>query len=190
MRRGCFKVYLLVGYFFLATFAATAQEVVHALCGTIRSINSNAKTITVGTADGTVRIFKEPTNSNVSVDFDKKLRAETTAADAFTKSGVRVIVYYFGEGDAQTAVALQDLGAGLFEERSGTVVKFDRHERELTLKNDSGVEETFHLNPKTVAETPYGAAEGLELDSKVGDQVTVTASSVNGNETALFIRAM
>ena len=49
MRRGCSKVYLLVGYFFLATIAATAQEVVHAFCGTIRSINSTTKTITVGT---------------------------------------------------------------------------------------------------------------------------------------------
>ena len=143
MRRGCFKVYLLVGYFFLATFAATAQEVVHALCGTIRSINSNAKTITVGTADGTVRIFKESTNSNVSIDFDKKIRAEATAADAFTKSGVRVIVYYFGEGDVQTAVALQDLGTEPLEERSGTVVKFDWHEHVLTLRNNSGVEEDF-----------------------------------------------
>jgi hypothetical protein len=181
---------LLVGYFFLATCAATAQEVVHALCGTIRSINSNAKTITVGTDDGTTRFFKESTNSNASIDFDKRIRAEATAADAFTKSGVRVIVYYFGEGDVQTAVALQELGAGPFEERSGTVVKFDRHERALTLKNNSGVEETFHLNPTTVAETRYGAAEGLELDSKDGDQVKVTASSVNGSETALFIRTM
>jgi hypothetical protein len=139
MRRGCLKVCLLVGYFFLATLAATAQEVVHALCGTIRSIDSNAKTITVGTGDGTVKLFKESTNSNVSIDFDKRIRGEATAADAFTKSGVRVIVYYFGAGDIQTAVALQDLGAGPFEERRGTVVKFDRHERLLTLRNSSGI---------------------------------------------------
>jgi hypothetical protein len=29
----------------------------------------------------------------------------------------------------------------------------------------------------------------LELDTENGDQMTVTASSVNGNETAMFIRA-
>jgi hypothetical protein len=85
---------------------------------------------------------------------------------------------------------LEDLGTGPFKESSGTVVKFDRHERVLTLKNDSGVEESFHLNPQTVAETPSGAVEGLELDAKDGDQVQVTASPVNGNETALFIRVM
>lgn len=190
MRRGCFKVYLLVGYFFLATIAATAQEVVHAFCGTIRSINSTTKTITVGTDDGTARLFNESTESNVSLDFDKTIRAEAIAVDGFTKIGVRVILCYFGGGDAQAAVALEDLGTGPFKESSGTVVKFDRHERVLTLKNDSGVEESFHLNPKTVAETPYGAVEGLELDAKDGDQVQVTASPVNGNETALFVRVM
>jgi len=190
MPRGYSKVYLLVGYFFLFTLAANAQEVVHALCGTIRSIDSDAKTLTVSTDDGTARLFKESTNSNLSLDFDKRIRAEATTADAFTKSGVRVIVYYFGEGDILTTVALQDLGTGPFEERNGTVVRFDRHERVLTLRNASGVEETFHLTPKTVAETAYGAAEGLDLDSKDGDQMTVTASSVNGVETALFIRTM
>ena len=54
MRRGSFKVYLLVGYFFLATLAATAQEVVHALIGTVSSINPAAKTITVKTDDGSL----------------------------------------------------------------------------------------------------------------------------------------
>ena len=188
--RGPFMVFLLIGYCFLPTLAATAQEVVHALCGTVRSINPMNKTITVGMNNGTVMLFNESTKSKASLDFDKGIRSESTTVESFTKSGVRVILYYFGNGDTQTAVALEDLGTGPFEERSGTVVKFDRHERVLTLRNNSGVEETFHLNPKTVAETPYGAAEGLELDSKDGDQVTVTASSGNGNETALFIRTM
>lgn len=190
MPREYFKCFFLIGCWLVVAFPAHAQEVVHALCGTVRSINSNAKTITVGTYDGTVRLFNESTKSNVSLDFVKRIRADAIAADAFTKSGVRVIVYYFGSGDMQTAVALQDLGTGPFQDSSGTVVKFDRHERVLTLKNNSGVEESFHLDPKTVAETPYGVMEGLELDAKDGDQLRVTASSVNGNETALFIRAM
>ena len=70
-------------------------------------------------------LFNESTNPRCRLDFDKRIRAEATAADAFTKSGVRVIVYYFGNGDTETAVALQDLGTGPFEESSGTVVRFD-----------------------------------------------------------------
>jgi hypothetical protein len=60
----------------------------------------------------------------------------------------------------------------------------------LILKNSSGGDQSFHLSEKTVAETPYGAVEGLELNVKDGDHLQVTASSVDGKETAWFIRAM
>ena len=190
MRRGCIKVCLLLGCFMPAAFAANAQEVVHALCGTVRSIDSTAKTISVATDDGSEGLFQDFIKPNVSLDFDKKIRAEATAADAFTKNGVRVIVYYFGNSDVRTAVALQDLGSGPFENSSGTVIKFHRNEHVLTLKNKSGVEESFHISPKTVAETPLGAVEGNELDLKDGDQVRVAASPVNGSESALFISAL
>jgi hypothetical protein len=81
------------------------------------------KTITVGMNNGTVMLFNESTKSNVSLDFDKGIRSEATTLDSFTKSGVRIILYYFGNGDTRTAVALEDLGTGPFEERSGTVVR-------------------------------------------------------------------
>lgn len=190
MQGGCFKVCLFTGYFFLVTMAANAQEVVHALCGTVRSIDSTTKAITVGTDSGAPALFKELTKPDVRLDFDKRIRAEATAPDTFTKNGDHVIIFYFGSGDAQTAVALRDLGAGPFEEIGGTVVKFDKRERVLTLRNNSGTEESFHLELKTVAETPYGATQGLELDAKSGDEVQVTGASVNGGKTALFIRLM
>jgi hypothetical protein len=134
--------------------------------------------------------IKESTKPEVHLDFDKRIHADATEADAFTKNEARVIVYYFGNGDTQTAVAFQDLGTGPFEDSSGKVVKFDRRERVLTLMKTSGAEESFHLDPKAVAETPFGAMPGSELDAKDGDQLQVTASSVNGIETALFIRTM
>ena len=88
------------------------------------------------------------------------------------------IYYYLGDGNLQTAVALQDLGPGPFEESNGTVVRFRQIcACVLTLKKKSGGEESSHLSQKTVAETPYGAVEALELDAKDGDQLQVTASS-------------
>jgi len=190
MRRGCFKACLLVGCFLLATLAATAQEVVHALCGTVRSINATAQTITVDTDDGCEGFFKDFTSSSVSLDFDKRVRAEATMADAFTKNGVRAIVYYFGDSDVRTALALQDLGTGPFEKSSGTVVRFHRNEHVLTLKNNSGGQESFQISPKSVAETALGAVEGYELDLEDGEQVQVTTAPMDGVKTALFIRAM
>ena len=190
MRREYFKYLFLTGCLLLVTFPARAQEVVHALCGTVHSIDSTKKLITVVTDSGISAQFKESTKPEVRLDFDKRIHANVIAADAFTKNEARVIAYYYGSGDVQTAVAFQDLGTGPFEDSSGRVVKFDRHERVLTLKKTSGAEESFRLDPKTVAETPYGAMEGLELDANDGDQLQVTASSVNGSETALFIRTM
>ncbi len=190
MWRGYLRVCLPVGCLFLTTFAATAQEVVHALCGTVSSINSTAKTITVSTDDGSEGLFKDLTRSNVSLHFDKRIRAAATTADSFTKNGVRVIVYYFGDDDVRTAVALQDLGTGPFEKKIGTVVKFNRHEHELTIKDQSAGVESFHVSNKTVSETAFGAAAGDELNLEEGEQVRVTAAPLNGSETALFIRAM
>jgi hypothetical protein len=43
------------------------------------------------------------------MEFDKDLRAQATSADRFNTTGTHVIVYYFGEGDPRTAVALQGL---------------------------------------------------------------------------------
>ena len=187
MRRGCGAMCFLAVCFALATGSATAQEVVHALCGTVRSINSSAKTITVDTDDGSEGLFKDFTRSSVSLDFDKRIRAEATMAVAFTKNGVRAIVYYFGEGDMRTAVALQDLGTGPFEEDRGTVVHFHHGEHVLTVRNNSGAEESFQISRRTVAHTPMGAAEGYEMNLRDGDQVLVVASAANGTETALFI---
>ena len=110
----------LVGLFSLSAFAANAQQVVHALAGTVTYINPTNKTIIISTDDGSEGLFKAMT-SNVSLDFAKELRADSTPADAFTKKGAHVIVYYFGDSDERTAVALQDLGGGPLKKISGTV---------------------------------------------------------------------
>ena len=189
MRSEYFKNCMLTGCLLLVTFPANAQEVVHAICGTVRSIDSTNKTITIVTGDGTRALFDEMKKSEVRLDFDKRVRVEATAQESPPKTGDQAIVYYFGRGDRQTAVAVQDLGTGPFKEVSGNVVKFDRRERLLTVKSSLGVEESFHLDPKTVADTPFGVIEGLELDAKDGEEVQVISSSTNGNEMAWFILA-
>jgi len=189
MRKGFLQGTLLAGCLLANTFAASAQEVVHALTGTVTAINSAAKTIQVKTDDGSEGLFKVLTNANVSMDFENKIRAATTAADLFTKTNTQVLVYYFGDGDVRTAVALEDLGANPLVKVRGTIVKVNRHEHLLTIKNSAGVEMTFHIDGKTVAETPDGVVEGEKFDAQKGDQVRVIATSANDNQTVLFIRA-
>ena len=71
---------------------------------------------------------------------------------------------------------------------SGSVYKFDKHQHLLTIKDAAGTNESFHIDPKTVAETAVGVVEGERFDPEKGGQVRVTAIPANGSEEALFIR--
>jgi hypothetical protein len=168
---------------------AIAQEVIHALAGTVKSIDSKAMTIEVNTDDGSDEFFKALTRPVDIVDYDKKMTAGALPARTFNKDATHVIVYYFGDGTIPTAVAFQDLGTGPLEKDSGTVLNYDRHHHLLTIETKQGVKQSFEIGPKSVAETAVGAVEGYKYDPERGDQVRVTSEHSQSNETALFIRA-
>ena len=46
---------------------------------------------------------------------------------------------------------------------------------------------SFHLDPKTVADTATGVAQGFKYDLSKGKQVLVTAAQADGSDTALLI---
>jgi hypothetical protein len=193
MPRRSFNLCLLVACFSFVAFAARAQEVVHAVSGTVSSINKPANTITIKTDDGSEGLFKISTK-HVSLDFDDKIRNEATPADSLTKTGACVIVYYFGGGfgtlNERTVVALHDLGPGPFEQDNGTVVNYEKHHRLLKIKTNSGTEKVFHIGDKAVAETALGAVEADKYDPEAGDQVRVIAEKgANGSMTATYLRA-
>lgn len=190
MQRWILRTCILAGCFSLASLSATAQEVVHALVGTVISISPAAKTVTVKTDDGSNGVFKDMTNSNTKIEFDKSIRSDATAADEFKKSGARAIIYYFGIGDMRTVVALRSLGPGPFTKSSGTVVDFDDGKHSFSIKNSSGAVESFQITSTTVVETGMGAKEGFYFQPGKGDQVRVNATVINGSTTALFINTM
>ena len=189
MKKGLLRFSILVGFLGLASFAATAQEVVHALVGTVSSINPAAKTITVKTDDGAEGLFKDMIGSKTQIEFDKNVRKDATASEEFKKSGTYVIVYYFGTGNVRTVVALRSLGPGPFTKSSGTVVKFEDREHSISIKEVSGVVKSFKITSNTIAETDGGAIEGLKVRPNNGDLVRVTATAADGSATALLINA-
>jgi hypothetical protein len=169
--------------------AALAQEVVHALTGTVSSIDPTDKTITMFLDGGKQGIFKDMTNQKVSMSVDKKLLADTTTPDEFKKSGAYVIVFYFGGSDTRTAVALRSLGAGPFTAITGTVTKFEPH-RSLSVQDTSGATQTFALDGDTVAEGMSGAVSGPKFQADKGDHVRIVGGTKNGAPTALFVSEM
>jgi Cu/Ag efflux protein CusF len=184
------RLSILVGCLSSAFAAAAAQEVVHALTGTVRSIDATAKTISVETDDGSEGLFKVLTDPKANYRFDKKISASATAPDTFKEIGVCVIVYYIGNGDVRTVVALQNLGAGPFVKSRGTIVGVESKGRWFTVKDESGAIKTFWITSETVVETGFGVTEGSKSQLKKGDSVQVTAETAAKNAGALFISAL
>jgi hypothetical protein len=187
MMKALFRVCLFTTFVSLAGSVAIAQTRIHAVSGTVTSIHTKIGMIDIATDDGSSGHFEFLKKTDPPVDFDKNVRADAVDVDKFTNKGAHVILYFVGQGDVRTAVAVRDLGDGSFAQSSGSVVRINRHDHILTIKNSSGVEESFHIDPKTVADTPTGVVEGFKLDYSKGDQVRVTAAQANGGETAVLI---
>jgi hypothetical protein len=188
--RDSMKTLILVGCILSVAVAATAQEVVHALTGTVRSVDPANRTITIFTDNGSEGLFKDLTNPKLKVDFDKKLRADTSNVDTFKGAGAYVIVFYFGDGDERTAVALRNLGSGPFTNDIGTVLRLEGREHLLFVKTKSGLVKSFKIGADTVAETDIGVTDGSKFQAQKDDPVRVVSSTVNGIATALFVRTM
>jgi hypothetical protein len=169
--------------------AASAQEIIHALTGTVASINSAAKTISVLQDNGTRRDFDLLTNPKTRIAFDKRIEAESTAAASFDKQGAYVIVFfYYGQGEARTVVAVKSLGTGPFSSAEGTVTKFDGHAHTISVQDQSGAVLTFKLDPQTVAESNMGAVPSDKFHADKGDHVRIVSTGAGSDATALFIR--
>ena len=168
--------------------ALSAQEIVHALSGTVVTVDPGAKMIQLKTDDGSEGLFKLPANPDMPLQFNAGVRAMTVPAAQFTKTNTAVLLYFIGDGDVRTAVAVQDLGSGPLLKTGGVVTKMDKHDHQLLLKTDAGKSATLAITPKTVAETPDGVMEAERFDPKKGDNLTAVATGPAGSATALFVR--
>jgi hypothetical protein len=168
---------------------SAAQEVIHALTGSVSAINSNAKTMTIFMDNGTQSVFSEP-GSKVHVDFDKKVADQSTVASSFRQQGAYAIVFYYGSLSNPTIVALKNLGKGPFAATVGSVTKFDNRAHTISVSDQTGTVRTFTINAETVAEGDLGVEEGSKFRAQKGDQVRVVSEIVDGVATALFVKDM
>src|SRR6185369_13386054 len=172
------------------TLAAGGQQVVHALTGTVSSMDDLSKTLIVFQDNGSEGQFKDMTTAKTRVVIDKKIELDTTSVEANKKKGTYVIVFYYGDNDERTAVALKNLGAGPFTSAEGTVTKFEGKQHAITVQDKSGAQQTFRIAEKTVAEGYMGAMDGFKFQPSKGDRVRVVGTTDGGAVTALFMRVM
>lgn len=168
---------------------ASAQEVVHALSGTLTSVNAQSKTIQVRTNDGSEGTFNFPAQSSkTEVSFDRDAKGRATPVSTFSKVNDQVVVYFYGNGSVRTAVGIQDLGSAPLDTVEGTVTNYNKHSHEMTIKDSSGKEQKFQIDPKAMADSMMGAVPADRFSPSKGDNVRVIATKGTGTETALFIR--
>jgi hypothetical protein len=189
MRKALLTACFFGGCILSASVPSASQEIIHAFTGTVSAINETAKTITVFRDNGSEGVFHEMSNSKTRIAFDKKVADATTAVAKFDKSGAYAIVFYFGDRDNPTVVALKNLGAGPFESTAGSVTKVDGH-RSITVTDEAGALHTFKIDKDTVAEGAMGAVGGDRFEVNKGDHVRVVSSTVGGETTILFLRDM
>jgi len=164
----------------------TAQEVVHALTGTVSSIDKN--TVAVLQDVGGRAVFENPSKS-VRLRFDKDIQDDTVSADAFKDKGAYAIVFYYGLENARKVVAFKKLGPGPFASTIGTVKEFDKSHF-VIVQDKSGKTQRFEIGSKTVAESYAGAEDGTDFQADKGDRVRIVSEVVNGQPTVLFMRHM
>jgi len=186
MKRPGLKSLLLLALAGAICLASQAQEVVHAVSGVVTAVRPAENSITVKTNDGSSGAFRYQKDLKADLDFDKEVRSGTTPPEGFNKIGDHVVVYFFGEGDQRTIVALKDFGATGLNVASGTIVKAKRHG--VVLKTDAGQTESFDIAKDASAETPVGVVSGLKFDASQGERVTVRYIQNNGMNVAQFIR--
>ena len=189
MRRALVNACVLAGCVVSLSISLSAQQVVHALTGTVSSINKTGETVAVLQDVGGDGVFQNPSNPKSHVILDKKIEPGTVTADAFKDSGAYVIVFYYGGSDNRTVVAFKNLGSGPFSSTAGKVMKFERA-RSISIQDDSGAVQTFKINPDSVAESYGGAVDGTKFQAQGGDKVRIVSAVVGGSPTVLFIRQM
>jgi hypothetical protein len=188
MRTALRWIGIFVGCAAAVSIPASAQDVIHALTGTVSSINAAAHTITVFQDNGQQGVFQD-VEAKHRVSLDKRIAAEVTTINDFNKQGAYVIVFYYSVSETRTVVAVKNLGAGPFVSTTGTLKKIDGH-KALVLTDSSGTEQTFKIAPQTVAEGMFGVVQGSKFDAQKGDHIRVVSTNADGSPTALFISEM
>lgn len=164
----------------LVAGAYAAQDVVSAVHGAIKKIDSTTKTIVVKTADGTEHTMHFLDKTTVhGVD-----ASAAAAKDSWhgLKEGTEVVAHYTTKGTEDTALEIDKVGKDGLKMTDGTIKDIDRGGKKLVVKSSDGVESTFRLTDHAATDGGKDIGEGMEKGAKV----TVYYSEDAGKKVAHF----
>lgn len=176
------KTLALVSAFALsASLSLLAQDVAHAVDGTVKKVDSGTKTFVVETKDGTEHTFHYAGDVTVHGAKDTS-RGAVDAGHGITE-GSKVAVHYTTAGGKDTAHEVDKLGDDGLKATEGTVSHVDRGAKTIAVKTADGTEETFHMTDRAAVDTGKGIGKGADKSAKV----TVYYTEKAGTKTAHFV---
>ncbi|HMK29114.1 MAG TPA: hypothetical protein VK473_05460 [Terriglobales bacterium] len=193
-RKSKLRTTLLMGICFVVASAylqvCAAQDVVHAVDGTVKKVDKTAKTVAVDTADGTEHVFTYTAHTTVETfdDGGKLVKKGAGESALGVKDGAHVVVHYTEKGADKTAVAVRDFGKADAHFVKGTVVKMDKATRTLTLKGEDGVVKTYHVSKDATVDTEHGVVKATEYAGKEGEHVTVHYTKIGADDVVHFVK--
>lgn len=164
----------------LVSAVYAAQDVVSAVHGTIKKVDSATKTIVVKIADGTEHSMHFLDKTAVhGVD-----ASEAAAQDSWhgLKEGTEVVAHYTTKGTEDTVLEIDKVGKNGLRTADGTIKDIDRGGKKLIVKSSDGVESTFRLTDHAAKDGGKDIAEGSEKGAKI----TVYYTEDAGKKVAHF----
>lgn len=124
----------------LVSMALAASDVLSALKGTVKQIDSEAKTVIVEAADGTEHALHF-VSQTVVYGFGKTRKGAGEALNNL-KAGSEVVVHYTKRGAQEIAAEVDHVGADGLKRAEGTIARFHRGGKSIVIKTAQGTEET------------------------------------------------
>jgi len=172
--------------------SALAQDVVHAVAGAVTRVDKAGKTVAIKTADGSEQVFRFTEHTAIRTSVAAAKGAKMGALDTYFagKEGTRVVVRYMGKGADKTATLVEDFGKDALKTGKGTVTHVDKAARTVSVKTESGAEETYKLGSEAVVETDHGVVRGSRYLAKEGDKVAVHYTEQEGTKVVRFLQKL
>ena len=179
------KTLAMVSALALSTsLSLAAQDVSHAVDGTVKKVDTGTKTIVVDAKDGTEHTFHY--TSAVTVDGAKDTSKGAVDAAHGVDEGSKVAVHYTVTGGKETAHEIDKIGDDGLKATDGTVTHIDRGAKTIAVKTADGSEQTFHMTDRAAKDTGKDVAGGVAKSAKV----TVYYTDKAGVKTAHFVKSI
>jgi hypothetical protein len=165
-----------------ASLSLAAQDVVHAVDGTVKKVDAGTKTVVIETKDGTEHTFHYA--ADVTVDGAKDTKTGAVDAAHGVEVGSKVAVHYTVVGGKDTVHEIDKIGDDGMKATDGTVTHIDRGAKTIAVKTADGTVDTFKLTDTAAKDTGKGIAKGTDKTAKV----TVYYTEKAGVKTAHFVK--